>query len=280
MLFLSSFSQTKNSCLLQALIKLERWLDAVEFCNRALHVDGKFVKALSRRASAFVRLAGECSASVHATTGASTCAASTTTTNAAAVAAATTRSSRLGDSADDEVEMVVEGGNTGDGVEVIDRGGSTNDVIEVVKGGSGDLIDISSSTIKEDVGETIVGTRRGGEGRTAGEEAEENAFHESFGGRVGLLAQALLDLNTAVEVDPDGEDVRRQRDLLSQEIEEEKVCPYSAQKFPGGGGYRCMNCWCTVAVVKLEALYPKISWDIKGKTEREKEGERALSLVF
>ncbi|CAN0534722.1 unnamed protein product, partial [Ectocarpus sp. 12 AP-2014] len=36
----------------QTLIKLERWLDAVEFCDRALHVDGNCVKAFSRRASA------------------------------------------------------------------------------------------------------------------------------------------------------------------------------------------------------------------------------------
>lgn len=43
----------------QTLIKLERWTDAVEFCDRALHVDGNCVKALSRRASALVELAGD-----------------------------------------------------------------------------------------------------------------------------------------------------------------------------------------------------------------------------
>lgn len=40
-------------------MKLERWTDAVEFCDRAIHVDGHCVKALSRRASALVKLAGD-----------------------------------------------------------------------------------------------------------------------------------------------------------------------------------------------------------------------------
>lgn len=191
-----------NSCLLQTLIKLERWLDAVEFCNRALHVDGKCVKALSRRASAFVKLAGECSASVHATTGAATCAATTTASGASTT---TTGSPRLAHSVSDEVEVVV-------------KGGSTNDEIEVVRGGTGDSIDISSSTTTENVDETVAGAR-GGEG----EGEEKHAFHKSFVVRKELLAQALLDLNAAVDVDPNGGDIRRQRDDLSQEVEEEKV---------------------------------------------------------
>lgn len=176
----SPCSHKPKYAFLQTLIKLERWLDAVEFCNRALHVDGKCVKALSRRASAFVKVAGERSASVDDTTGA----AATTTTAAAAM-----RSSTLA--------------------------GSSIDEVEVVKGGSSDSIDISSSTTTENVNETIPGT--------TGEEEGEHAFHKCFGGREGLRAQALLDLDAAVEVDPDGEDVRRQRDALRQEIEEEKV---------------------------------------------------------
>ncbi|CAN0262656.1 unnamed protein product, partial [Hapterophycus canaliculatus] len=64
----------------QTLLKLERWLDAVEFCDRALHVDEKCIKALSRRAAAFVKLAGECSSDSFARANASTAAA---TNNAA-----------------------------------------------------------------------------------------------------------------------------------------------------------------------------------------------------
>lgn len=43
----------------QTLIKLERWVEAVEFCNRALHINPNSVKALCRRASAFIKLAAE-----------------------------------------------------------------------------------------------------------------------------------------------------------------------------------------------------------------------------
>lgn len=41
---------------IQTLIKLGRWMDAIEFCDRALHVDPGYVKALSRRATAFLAL--------------------------------------------------------------------------------------------------------------------------------------------------------------------------------------------------------------------------------
>lgn len=48
-------------------------------------------------------------------------------------------------------------------------------------------------------------------------------FRERYGGREELMKLALSDLEKAVEVDPEGEDVRRQRDHLKREIEEEKV---------------------------------------------------------
>jgi tetratricopeptide (TPR) repeat protein len=37
-------------------IKLEQWDDAIEFCDRCLHVDDTFVKAYSRRATARIAL--------------------------------------------------------------------------------------------------------------------------------------------------------------------------------------------------------------------------------
>ncbi|CAN0384762.1 unnamed protein product, partial [Ectocarpus sp. 8 AP-2014] len=61
-----------------------------------------------------------------------------------------------------------------------------------------------------------------GDAETSGRD-EEHAFRVRFGGREGLMALALLDLHAAVEADPDSEDIRRQRDTLSKEIEEEKA---------------------------------------------------------
>lgn len=170
--------------LVQTLIKLERWPDAVEFCDRALHVDEKCVKALSRRASAFVKLAGGCrpaslSADVHT----------------AVVEAAPTTA---------EAEVVN-----------ADGGGTT-----------GDSVDVGGLTASENANETISaadgGSARGTTGQGQGGETRDRYGH--YGGRDGLLALALQDLNAAAEADPGGEDVGRQRDSLRREIEEEKVC--------------------------------------------------------
>lgn len=166
--------------LLQTLIKLERWLDAVEFCDRALHVDGKCVKAFSRRASAFVKLAED------------------STTSGVAAAAAPSSVSPPADAVDSTVTQT----------EV------------VIKGGTSVSIDVSDVAPVENEKETVSGKEVDAE--TSGR-GEEHAFRVRFGGREGLMALALLDLQAAVEADPDGEDIRRQRDSLSKEIEEEKV---------------------------------------------------------
>ncbi len=139
----------------------------MEFCDRALHVDGKCVKAFSRRASAFVRLAVECSVSLEATTA-------------------------LASAADENA-----GSST-----VAD---STNDEGKTIQGRA----DVSADLALE---ETEAGA------------GESRICHERFGGREGLMALALLDLDAAVELVPDGEDVKRQRDALRQEIDEAKVC--------------------------------------------------------
>lgn len=167
--------------LLQTLIKLERWLDAVEFCDRALHVNGKCVKALSRRASAFVKLAED----------------STTSGVAPAAAAPATVSPRSDAANDTESQAEV-----------------------VIKGGTSVSIDVSDLATTANDKEAVSGTEVDGE--TSGR-GEEHAFRVRFGGREGLMALALLDLHAAVEADPDSEDIRRQRDGLSKEIEEEKV---------------------------------------------------------
>lgn len=57
----------------------------------------------------------------------------------------------------------------------------------------------------------------------------EEIFHDLSGDREGLMALALEDLDRAVGIDPKGEDVRRQRDSLSREMEEEKVCIVETQ---------------------------------------------------
>lgn len=148
----------------------------MEFCDRALHVDDKCVKALSRRASAFVKLSGICS-EVEAVT-------------AAAVAASLSTFSSRG--SNNETGVVEDGA----------RGSTSTGVTD-------DACDIEKVLATEDGG----GNNDGGEG----------AFYERFGGRDGLMALGLVDLDTAAEIDPDGEDIKRQRDGLAREIEEEKV---------------------------------------------------------
>lgn len=184
----------------QTLIKLERWLDAVEFCDRALHVDGKCVKALSRRASAFVKLAGECPAS-------SSFVGAVDTTAVAAKPMPTPTPTPTPPPTPTSTE------------------------IEVVKGGAGSgcSVDVSSPTVTAEISNESV-SATGAAGETGQEEGgEKTSVHhvcERYESRNGLMALALLDLEAAVEADPDGEDVRRQRDALSQEIEEEKVGSY------------------------------------------------------
>ena len=143
----------------------------MEFCDRALHVDRKCVKALSRRASAFVKLAGECPAPLEG----------------------------VANTAADVAEAA-----------------PTPTEIEVGTGGS---VDVSSLTAAESAnGSASTGAEGiGQQGQT------RDRWCERCGGRDGLMALALLDLEAAVEADPAGEDIRRQRDALSQEIQEEKV---------------------------------------------------------
>lgn len=50
-----------------------------------------------------------------------------------------------------------------------------------------------------------------------------DAFHARYGGRERMVALALVDLDTAVGINPASEDLRRQRDNLSRQIEEERV---------------------------------------------------------
>ncbi|CAN0064567.1 unnamed protein product, partial [Ectocarpus sp. 4 AP-2014] len=164
----------------QTLIKLERWLDAVEFCDRALHVDGKCVKAFSRRASAFVKLAED------------------STTSGVAAAAAPATISPPSDAVD----------------------GTVTQTEVVIKGCTSVSIDVSDLPLVEDETEAVSGTE--GDGESSGR-GEEHVFRVRFGGREGLMAIALLDLHAAVEADPDSEDIRRQRDSLSKEIEEEQA---------------------------------------------------------
>lgn len=181
--------QNLNAFIRQTLIKLERWLDAVEFCDRALHVDGKCVKALSRRASAFVKLAGEHPVSL----------AGVNNTNAIAVKPTTASST----------------------------GGCSVGVASLTAAGDANANANANKSEKASAG---------GEGCAGGEGQEEEKIDrcERFGGRDGLMALALLDLDAAVEADPEGEDVRRQRDSLSQEIEEEKVRNSQPQQLQGG----------------------------------------------
>ncbi|CBN78096.1 conserved unknown protein [Ectocarpus siliculosus] len=164
----------------QTLIKLERWLDVVEFCDRALHVDGTCVKAFSRRASAFVKLAED------------------STTSGVDAAAAPSPVSPPADAVDSTVTQT----------EVL------------IEGGTSVSIDVSDLAPAENEKETVSGQE--GDAETSGR-GEEQAFRVRFGGREGLMALALLDLHAAVAADPDSEDIGRQRDSLSKEIEEEKA---------------------------------------------------------
>lgn len=161
---------------MQTLIKLERWSDAEEFCDRALHVDDKCVKALSRRATVLLRLAGECTGLA----GVATC--------PEAAAPSASWSSAL-EKETREIENDTSASSATDGM--------------------------AEGCSKEVVSRTVNGD---GEG-----DRKTTSPHERFGGREGLMALALRDLNTAVGIDPIDEDVRRQRDAIRKEIEEEKV---------------------------------------------------------
>lgn len=61
---------------------------------------------------------------------------------------------------------------------------------------------------------------------------------ERYGGRDVLKELALSDLEKAMKIDPEGEDIRRQRDQLKREIEEEKVMAHTLiGQFGGDLGY-------------------------------------------
>lgn len=167
---------TTAQTILQALIKLGRWSEAAEFCDRALHVDDKSVKALSRRALVFTKLAGEYP--------------TLTEINHGAAAVATPPSS----------------------------------LRENVKGAgviAGDTVILDKSIERvpreEDEALTSAAENSGNVNRI------RSAFHKRFGGKEGLLALALVDLNAAVDIDHTGEDIRRQRDTLRTDINEAKV---------------------------------------------------------
>lgn len=68
---------------------------------------------------------------------------------------------------------------------------------------------------------------RGVEG-DVGEGADD--FLARYGGREGVMALALKDLDTAVGIDPTSEDVGRQRENLSRQIEEERVRSLCSQR--------------------------------------------------
>lgn len=164
----------------------------MEFCDRALHVDGKCIKALSRRATAFVKLAGECSSNSFASVNA-TKATTTATTTTAGVP----------------------------GCHEVDRsdgkaGALANDTLTTT-------VETSVLTTTAKDSGTISGSGNCRGVIKPGGGAGEDTFDACVGGRKELMALALQDLDTAVEVDADGEDIRRQRDNLKKEIDEEKV---------------------------------------------------------
>lgn len=160
----------------------------MEFCDRALHVDRKFVKALSRRASAFVLLAR--------------------------------RSCRL------KKRWIAAANESGE------------------RGEEHTLVSFPDACTAEDGG---VRVENDGGGRASGDEIGgrkiEDTFCKRYGGKNALLALALADLNTAVAIEAGVEDVRRQRDTLAKEIEEEQVrgkgkcsIQYRVRDGPRGGG--------------------------------------------
>lgn len=193
--------------MLQTLIKLERWSDALDFCDRALHVDGTCVKALSRRASAFVNLAGKClAASINATATAAAAAADTVT---AAPTAAATAAYTVAEST-----RVVSPSTIG--IEVGESKGDTTGV-------SASTSSLLNRASREAVGVGGGGAETAADDEDDGDGGTDQALYGRFGGRQGLLALALVDLEAAVQADPESEDVRRQRDALKTEIDEEKV---------------------------------------------------------
>ena len=182
--------------MMQTLIKLERWSDALDFCDRALHIDGTCVKALSRRASTFVQLAAQAqclTASLGATPAA---AAAVTATEITATATSVSSPGSIG-VAVGEVKL------------------------DNASGVSTEMCSTTSGKTKGVVGVTGGGGEHNGD--DGGGEGGLQALYNRFGGREGLLALALADLDRAVETDPESEDVRRQRDALRTEINEEKV---------------------------------------------------------
>ncbi|CAN0135886.1 unnamed protein product, partial [Scytosiphon promiscuus] len=176
----------------QTMLKLERWLDAVEFCDRALHVDGKCVKALSRRAAAFVKLAGKYSSNSFVSVNASA-----TTRTAAATATGSPRYHLVGRPDGHPAALI-------------------ND--ESYSGGDRKALATTGTGGKRESG---AGNRI--DRREPGEFMGEDVLHASYGGREGLMASALHDLDAAVNVDVDNGDIRRQRDNLKKEIDEEKA---------------------------------------------------------
>ena len=166
----------------QTLIKLERWVDAVEFCDRALHIDGECVKALSRRASAFVNLAGELAPPEgHASPSAGI--------------------------------PLVPGPSCGDGT-----------IFSVVIDGTRVSNKAGSAELNGHIYESTRPPTPQKRGDWGDDGIEEYMFHDLSGGREGLMALALADLNKAVDVDREGvEDLQRQRQTLTRKIKEELV---------------------------------------------------------
>lgn len=161
---------------MQTLLKLERWVDAIEFCDRALQVDSSCVKAMSRRASAFVELAGKLPPFREE---------SYSDTGSSSVSSHQSRS-------------------------------------------NGKISQVSNQTGDNDPRENHDGCDEGEIGNSKDERRDhvsvEYEFHDLRGGRAGLLALALEDLDKAVEVDRGvSEDLQQQRDDLRKQIEEETV---------------------------------------------------------
>lgn len=82
----------------------------------------------------------------------------------------------------------------------------------------GDLVFVITGTAID----LTVPTAASADGDTSFEQ-EVAALRRQYGGREGLMSLALADLEKAVEIDSEGEDVQRQRDCLRKEIDEESV---------------------------------------------------------